>query len=105
MNANFPASSDLTAYDGRSIVLNILSFALPPLGLVLYLALMIAKLPMKAVSVGRSATFGLCSYGAVIVLIYVIVGILSVVDYYQNSGDSARATIAAPPSFVHPPKP
>lgn len=59
MNANLSNSNDLAAYDGRSIVLNIVSFLLPPLGLVLYLALMLAKLPQKAASAGRSATFGL----------------------------------------------
>ena len=62
MNTNLSNSNDLAAYDGRSVVLNIVSFLLPPLGLILYLALMIAKLPQKAVSVGRSATFGLIPY-------------------------------------------
>src|SRR5688500_4638559 len=60
--ASLSSTSDLAAYDGRSIMLNIMSFIVPPLGLVLYLLLMIAKLPRKATSVGRSATAGVITY-------------------------------------------
>jgi hypothetical protein len=59
---------DLSLYDGRSIMLNILSFTVPPLGLVLYLLLMIAKLPCKAASAGRSATIGVIAYASALAL-------------------------------------
>ena len=68
MNSAAPSTSDLSDYDGRSIMLNILSFIVPPFGLVLYLLLMIAKLPRKAASAGRSATIGVMAYAGALVL-------------------------------------
>lgn len=98
MNANL--LRDLSAYDGRSIVLNIVSFLLPPLGLVLYLALMIARLPQKAVSAGRSATFGLGFY-------IIGVSIFGVIAYFEGRGyetPNSTVTLKPLPDFSKPPK-
>jgi TRAP-type mannitol/chloroaromatic compound transport system permease large subunit len=95
--------SDLAAYDGRSIVLNIVSFLLPPLGLVLYISLMMAKLPQKATSVGRSATFGLVPY-----LLYVVVALVVMLatEYsFHSQSEPAVRVQAASPALVQPPRP
>ncbi|HVF11302.1 MAG TPA: hypothetical protein VNA16_10885 [Abditibacteriaceae bacterium] len=85
---------DLSAYDGRSIMLNILSFILPPLGLVLYLLLMIARLPQKAASAGRSATIGVIAYGIALLLAGLIGLVIVVRDemYPPRYTDTEEAT-------------
>ena len=105
MNVNLSNSNDLATYDGRSVVLNIISFLLPPLGLILYLALMIAKLPQKAVSVGRSATFGLGFCIGAIILGYVAAGTFSVIERYQNPNPAPPTMTTTLPQFTHPPQP
>ena len=98
MNANLSNSNDLAAYDGRGIVLNTVSFLLPPLGLVLYLALMIAKLPQKAVSVGRSATFGLIPY-AVYAFVCLVVMISTELNFPPALVPAPSTATLKPPQF------
>ena len=72
-------SPDLSDYDGRSIMLNILSFVVPPLGLILYLLLlMVAKLPRRAASVGRSAIIGAVAYVLVAITLIGVVAYVTV---------------------------
>ena len=91
---------DFSEYDGRSIMLNILSFVVPPLGLVLYLLLMIAKLPRKAASAGRSATIGVIAY-AIALSLAGLIGLAIVVrdEFYppQTAEDVAAIEMTRPP--------
>ena len=98
MNANLSNSNDLAAYDGRSVVLNIVSFLLPPLGLILYLALMIAKLPQKAVSVGCSATFGLIPY-AIYAFVCLVVMISTELNFPPAPVPTTSTATLKPPQF------
>jgi len=101
--APFPPATDLTAYDGRSIMLNIISFIAPPFGLVLYLALMIAKLPRKATSVGRSATAGVIPYIRLAVLGAAIALIVIGLDRSRGYANAQETTVVlSPPGVLQP---
>ena len=99
-NSAVSPTPDLSEYDGRSIMLNILSFVVPPLGLVLYLLLMIAKLPRKAASAGRSATIGVIAY-AIALALAGLIGLAVVIrdEFYppQTAEDVAAMEMARPP--------
>ena len=99
--ASFSPPTDLAAYDGRSIMLNIISFIAPPLGLVLYLLLMIARLPRKATSVGRSATAGVITYIMCAVLAAIVTLIIIGFQRSQEQANVQDTTVAV----TRPPAP
>jgi hypothetical protein len=90
---------DLTNYDQPSRALNILSFICPPLGLIIYLAL-VGKLPRQAISAGHSATKGVGAYvcGAILVGIIALgVVALEAIRPAPNDDTTTVGTAPAPP--------
>lgn len=92
---------DLTAYDQPSRVLNVLSFVCPPLGLIVYLAL-VGKLPRQAMSAGRSATKGAALFVGAFLLMTLITGILEFNSSLNEPVNPTSAALTAAPVDAAP---
>jgi len=103
---NSPISPSLDAYDNPSKMLNIISFLCPPLGLIIYLAL-VSKLPRQATSAGTSATKGVRFYITAVVVLTLLSAIAGIGFWFLDDVLHVwgQPQIATDVVAAHPPMP